>query len=408
LLIKAAVINRSNLKIVEPARARPTLELVDAVEQLEERLGRLRERLRIAVIFGGDKHAEGAVVNQSLNRRPWKSYEEVARDIAASLNRAGFANVEVVPDDMRLFDRLRRGDIHLCWVNTAGVQGINPASHTVGILEMLGIPYVGHDPLTATTLDNKHAFKRELAGVGLPTAPFISWHLARGPFLPAVNSRFQATFGDYGGPFVVKPVSGRASLHVYVVDRASQLTEVVAEVFAATDNHVLIEKYLPGREFCIAVCGSITAHAGRLRRQKRPFTFGALERRLDPGERIFTSMDVRPITQDRFRPLDQDEDSPVVSELRRLARDVYLEFNLSTLVRLDVRSDEQGQLFVLEANPKPDLKAPTGMATSLVCGDLHHYHMTYDDLILSLIADRLDHLFAHHRESVEHIAALLT
>ena len=237
-------------------------------------------------------------------------------------------------------------------------QGLNPASHTPGMLEMLGIPYVGHDPLIATTLDNKHAFKRELVGVGLPTAPFMTWHLARGPFLPQINSRFAAIFGAGNGPFVVKPVSGRASLHVHVVDHASDLTDAVAEVFKATNNLVLIEKYLPGREFCIAVCGAITAHDRKLRRQKRPFTFAALERRLDPGEKIFTSMDVRPITRERFRQLDEETDRKVLADLRRLARDVYLEFNLGALVRLDVRADAHGNLFVLEANPKPDLRLP--------------------------------------------------
>ena len=399
----------SNLKILEsePQKAVTALQLVDTVELLQARLDRLKDRLHIAVVFGGDKSADGAVIHRSINPRPWKSYQEVARDIAASLCRLGFMHVEAMADDMSLFDRLRRGDIHLAWLNTAGVQGLNPASHTSGMLEMLGIPYVGHDPLIATTLDNKHAFKRELVGVGIPTAPFMTWHLARGPFLPNINSRFAAIFGAYTGPFVVKPISGRASLHVHVVDHACDLTDAVAEVFDATHNLVLIEKYLPGREFCIAVCGAITSHGGKLRRQKSPFTFAALERRLEADERIFTSMDVRPITTERFRQLDEEADRGVLSDLRRLARDVYLEFNLGALVRLDVRSDAHGKLFVLEANPKPDLKAPTRESTSLVCGDLPQHGMSYDDLILSLLADRLDHLFAHQRHAVEHIVELL-
>src|SRR5258708_3719432 len=123
------------------------------------------------------------------------------------------------------------------------------------MLEMFGIPYVGHDPLAATSLDNKHTFKRELTGAGIPTAPFMTWHLSRGPFLPKMNSRFARIFGDYAGSFIVKPVSGRASLHVHVVDDVGDLPEVVDEVFNATDNLVLIETYLPGREFCVSVGG---------------------------------------------------------------------------------------------------------------------------------------------------------
>jgi D-alanine-D-alanine ligase len=398
-----------NLKIVEQEieTEAAASRAEHGVELLQERLDRLRERLRIAVIHGGDKNADGAVLHRSPNTRPWKSYATVAHDIAAALSRLGFAHVEPMADDMRLFDRLRRGDIHLAWLNTGGVQGYNPACHTPSMLEMLGIPYVGHDPLVSTVLDNKHAFKRELAGVGIPTAPFMTWNLARGPFLPAINSRFAAAFGDYRGPFVVKPVSGRASLHVHVVDGVADLGDAVAEVYAATGNTVLVETFLPGREFCIAVCGPVTAHGGRLRRRPAPFAFAALERHLGPDEKIFTSMDVRPITQERFRRLDEREDSDVIAALRVLARDVFLEFNLHGLIRLDIRADEEGNLFVLEANPKPDLKAPSAKSTSLVCGDLPQHGMSYDDLILSLIADRLDHLFGYRPDSVRHIAELL-
>jgi D-alanine-D-alanine ligase len=118
-------------------------------------------------------------------------------------------------------------------------------------------------------------------------------------------------------------------------------------------------------------------------------------------------MDVRPITQARFRRLDETADADILAALHVLARDVFLEFNLHGLIRLDIRADERGNLFVLEANPKPDLKAPSAKSTSLVCGDLPQHGMSYDDLIFSLIADRLDYLFGHRPDSVRHIAELL-
>ena len=77
-----------------------------------------------------------------------------------------------------------------------GVQGYNSTSHAPAMLEMLGMPYVGHDPLNATTLDNKHAFKREAVCAGLPTAPFMTWHMSRGPSgrtVIAASNRHSAT-----------------------------------------------------------------------------------------------------------------------------------------------------------------------------------------------------------------------
>ncbi|MFQ5775318.1 MAG: D-alanyl-alanine synthetase [Kiloniellaceae bacterium] len=377
------------------------------VDELEEQIDRLRARMRIAVIYGGDKSVEGAVIHRTLNPRSWRSYQAVAEDIAESLNRLGFRHVILVPDDMRLGEVLLREGIHLAWLNTGGVQGYNPMSHAPAMLEMLGIPYIGHDSLIAGTLDNKHVFKQELMYLGVPTAPFVTWHPARGSFRPKVNSRFLQTFKDHWGPYIVKPVSGRASLHVHFVEEEAELPDAVAKVYRATENHVLIEAYLPGREFCVAVGGLVVAKARKLVRLSEPFVFAGVERRLAPGEKIFTSMDVRPITSERVRLLDPDADAAALEQLHELARKVCIEMNLESLIRLDLRADAEGKLHVLEANPKPDLKKPTEQATSLVCAALPDLGMDYDDLILSMLGDRLDLLFSQRRGTVTHLTALL-
>jgi hypothetical protein len=72
-----------------------------------------------------------------------------------------------------------------------------------------------------------------------------------------------------------------------------------------------------------------------------------------------------------------------------------------------LRADETGQPHILEANPKPDLKQPANGTTSLVSAGLSQIGLDYDDLILSLLADRLDFLFGHRRGTVKHIVDLL-
>ncbi len=380
---------------------------VGRASELAAQIDRLFSQMRIAVIFGGDKTAEGAVINQTPNTRPWKSYQAVAADIATALTRIGFQHVVLLADDMRLGENLKKLGIHMAWLNTGGVQGYNPVCHASSMLELFGIPYVGHDPLVGGNLDNKHVFKRELEAMGIRTAPFLTWHLSRGPFEPAQNERFRRVFAGYNGPFIVKPVSGRASLHVKVAACRADLTDAVAAVFHATENHVLIETYLPGREYCIAACGPVIARAGVLEQRDGPFVFAAVERVLDMGEKIFTSMDLRPITADRVRPLNREKDCDVLGRLEALAREVFTELHLETLIRLDVRADEADELYVLEANPKPDLKAPSEAQTSIVCECLADEGMSYDDLIYSLIADRIDLLFSQKRGTVTHLLALL-
>jgi D-alanine-D-alanine ligase len=121
---------------------------------------------------------------------------------------------------------------------------------------------------------------------------------------------------------------------------------------------------------------------------------------------IFTSMDSRPITTSRFKDVDPNE-SELWMNIHKLAREVFLEFNLGTLIRIDLRADENGKLHILEANPKPDLKYPTLGVTSLVSAGLSQTDLGYDDLLLSLLADRLDFLLRNCRDTVGHITDLL-
>lgn len=367
---------------------------------LELLISQLMQKLRVAVIYGGNKKTSGAVIREGSNPRSWKSYESVACDIASALERIGFQSVATLPESMRLGQQLQDGRINLAWLNTGGVQGRSAISHAAAALEMLGVPYVGHDPLTAGLLDSKHHFKRQLIALGISTPPFLVCHSADAVSGCLSARALKSQFGKWPHGFVVKPVTGRASLNVHFVERASELREMVQHVMSTTQTSVMIEAFIPGSEYCIAVSGPVIAKNGRLQQLPHPFAFSAVERVLDDGEHIFTSMDVKPITGARVRPLMPATDRSVLMRLEQLARQVYTGTPLNTLVRLDVRADDKGNLFVLEVNPKPDLKAP-GATTSLICAGLGRYGMSYDDLVLSVFADRIATLFDQRNGSVE-------
>lgn len=368
---------------------------------------RLFDRLRIAVVFGNSKDAPRAVLYPTANLRHWKSYESVAKDIAQALRNIGFQHVTTMPDGVDLVERLRAEDIHLVWLNTGGVQGQSPVCQTPALLETAGVPYVGHQPLNAALLDDKGAFKLGLAGLGLPTAEFLIWNRNRGPLDPAANADFKRAFGDYDGPFIVKPVNGRASQNVMFIDSLAEVQDAVDQVFQTTGCLVLVERFLGGREYCIAVCGGTLARGGEVISEVESFPFSPVERQLDPDEKVFTSMDKRQITEDRVRPLDPATEGEVIAQLNELARAVYGCFNLESLVRLDVRADADGKLYILEANPKPDLARPTDNKVSIVCVGLPAMGMTYEDLILSLLVDRLEQLQRWRPYTLQHVMALV-
>jgi D-alanine-D-alanine ligase len=390
----------TNLASVTPRR-------ITRDDELSAQIDKLFRRLNLAIVYGGNKAVEGAVIHQSNNSRSWKSYETVAKDIGAAMMRLGCRQVDLMADDMRLGEQLKMSNSHLAWLNSGGVQGFGSVAHAPAMMEMFGVPYIGHDPVVASILDQKHIFKRQLRASGIPTAEFHIWQPSLNTSDPTGDPGFFAAFGNYAGPFIVKPVSGRASLHVTYVEERNGLADAIQAVYEVTRNHVLIERYLDGKEYCVAISGPIISRNGKLERLPDPFVFSPLERVLDADEKIFTSMDVKPITGERARPLDPAIDAEMISRLEVLARQVFTQLGVETLIRLDVRADKHGNLFVLEANPKPDLKAPGANVTSLVCLGLPHFGMTYDDLIMSVFADRIDVLLSERRGSADRLSRLL-
>jgi D-alanine-D-alanine ligase len=72
-------------------------------------------------------------------------------------------------------------------------------------------------------------------------------------------------------------VAGRASQNVEFVETIAELPSMVASVGHKTNTLVLVERFLGGREFCIAVMGAGPAGA---------FAFSPVERCLERDEKV--------------------------------------------------------------------------------------------------------------------------
>ena len=356
---------------------------------IEELLDRARVSLKIAIVYAGDKNDLDTVIDTGINSRDWKSYRPVAENIAETLEKEGFSDVAVLPESRHLGAELAKRGIDIVWLNSGGVQGINPMAHAPSLLEMLGVPYVGHNPLAVSLLDNKHVFKSICSAATLPTARFVVIPPSLSSDDLKNSQNFRAVFGNFSGPFIVKPVSGRASKNVHFVDSNDELKAAVEDVREKTRHLCLVEEFLPGDEFAISIMGPLIRRKGKFHDLPQPFAFSAVQRCFESQETIFTSMDEKPITHDRIRLLDSTQESDIITRLEKLARNVFSCFTLSSLVRLDLRINGHGELKLLEANPKPDLSQPTENIASITCSGLAEQEMSYRDLIISIFAERL-------------------
>jgi D-alanine-D-alanine ligase len=158
-------------------------------------------------------------------------------------------NVDRIGHVKALMQRLVRGDrwdlvFNIC----EGVHGSGREAQVPALLEAHGIPYVFSDVLVLSLTLHKGMAKHVVRDLGIPTAPFA---LVDSPgALAAVNLPF---------PLFVKPVAegtgkgiGSSSL---VHDRAG-LESACQERLQKYGQSVLVETFLPGREFTVGIVGT--------------------------------------------------------------------------------------------------------------------------------------------------------
>lgn len=125
-----------------------------------------------------------------------------------------------------------------------------------GMLELIGLPYVGSGVLASALGMHKHFSKVVLAAAGIAVAP---WHTVTATTSPA---EAEAAADSLGYPVFVKPARAGSSVGVTKVREASELASAIT-VALAEDEIVLIEAAIPGRELEIAVLGGRVGEPAR-------------------------------------------------------------------------------------------------------------------------------------------------
>ncbi len=113
-----------------------------------------------------------------------------------------------------------------------------------GMLELLGLPYVGNGVLASALGMDKHFTKTALVAAGVTVAPWVTvtpaqWELD--------NELWRARALALGMPLFVKPARAGSSVGVSKVSSADQLDAALAVAFVH-DGKALIEQAIAGRE----------------------------------------------------------------------------------------------------------------------------------------------------------------
>ncbi|MGW3208317.1 D-alanine--D-alanine ligase family protein [Streptomyces sp. NPDC001135] len=207
--------------------------------------------------------------------------------------------------------------------------------HVQALLEMAGVRFTGAGSPACSAAWHKGRSQAVLGAAGVPVPERALWRPGTCE-APRDVKRLVAA-----GPVVAKPVTDGSSVSVHRVDSLSQLTRVAAEVHSG-ESALLVEPFLPGREFTVAVVGDQVLPVVEIELTTPVFDYTA---KYQPG----AVGEVCPahITDD------------LASHLQSLALRAHkaLGFGSDTYSRTDFRCDASGEPMCLEVNALPGMTA---------------------------------------------------
>ncbi len=244
-----------------------------------------------------------------------------------------------------------------------GVSGRSREAQIPCMLEAFDIPYTLSDPLVCAVTLDKAVAKRILKAEGLNTAGF---HV--------VQCESDVAHVNLPFPLFAKPIAEGTGKGI---DRASRITNsaelraVCQTLLLKFNQPVLIEEYLPGREFTVAILG--TGSKARV--------MGTMEVCFRPNANttIYTYEVKENYTS--FVDYHCPPRTPETEAVEKLALDAYRVLELRDAGRVDIRLDRHGIPSFMEVNPLPGLN-PLHSDLPII-GKL--VGMSYKDIIGSII-----------------------
>jgi len=218
-----------------------------------------------------------------------------------------------------------------------GLHGRSREAQVPALLELYGVPYTFSDPLVCAATLDKAVAKQLVRAAGVPTPDFL---VVRGE-------------GDLDGrllryPLFAKPLAegtGKGIDAASRIDSPDRLAGTCRSLLSRFRQPVLVEEYLPGREFTTAILGT----AGDAR------VLGTMEVSVLPAEsNAIYSLEMKEKCEQFVRYTSPPRDA-VRRDVEDVALRAYLALECRDVGRVDVRIDRDGRASFMEVNPLPGM-----------------------------------------------------
>jgi D-alanine-D-alanine ligase len=270
----------------------------------------------------------------------------------------------------------------------------NVAEGTVGrfreaqvpaLLELLDIPYTGSDPTALSISLDKSLAKKVVRQAGFRTPDE----------LVMITGKERLPKG-MSFPVIIKPLaegSSKGILDNNVCANEAELREVAQRAVGTYGQAMVVETYLPGREFTVAMLG-----------ERRPRVLPAMEVIFteDAGELPIYSFNSKFEGKGVRFECPAKTDPALGRELDRVARGVFTALGCRDVARVDMRLDAEGRVCFIECNPLPGLSP----GFSDMCVIAEKAGIDYRTLVGEILAPALRRL--RHQQRKRSIAARLS
>ncbi|PJA97274.1 MAG: D-alanine--D-alanine ligase [Ignavibacteriales bacterium CG_4_9_14_3_um_filter_34_10] len=223
-----------------------------------------------------------------------------------------------------------------------------------GLLELLNIPYTGAPPITLGTCQNKVLTKGILSSNGIRTPKFI--------YIKEPKNDYP---NDLQFPVIVKPSLEDASVGIdvdAVVENYDKLKKRINYIFKEYKQPVLVEEFIEGRELNVAVVGDRRPKVlpiSEIDFSEMPdnlYNFVSYQAKWDPyHESYHKTIPVCPSQLPRR----------IEITVHETALRCFHLLGLRDYARIDMRLSKDNKIYVLEANPNPDLTEDAGFIRSM-------------------------------------------
>lgn len=287
-------------------------------------------------------------------------------------------DVTLIEANQDAYEKLRTTRPDIVFNMAEGRSGGSRELQIPAILEMLDIPYTGSDPVTLGICLDKSRTKEVLLARGVATPPFV------------VCERPCELNGQIKPPAVVKPLwegSSKGISDDCLAKDYAAIRRKGASIMERYRQPVIIEKFLPGREFTVALLGNgagvrvlpliemdfsvLPAGANPLYSYEAKWTWDVPERPLD----LFTCP--------------AKVDARLKAAIEKVVKDAYRVLRCRDWSRIDVRLDERGVPNIIEVNPLPGI-LPRPEENSCFPKAARAAGLSYTQLVLSVLDNACD------------------